>query len=235
MKYFEQSPELKHSGENFQSTYGWGKANRTHELEAAINNCLGDKEFAMAKIMYFLTGNADGFRVSEKTICERCNISESGYKKARKKLANKQWIFHKQGEYIQVNYNKIYSDYRALKPRGSQETLQSAVSEQKDSVKTTHVVLSDIVPHLSEYTRGGYIEDTYNIINNNINNTINKNIRGENSIKGISEDTPSAAATAAAPGASSQPLRGMLCKEEDERKRAQEMEKMEKELEKWIL
>ncbi len=55
----------------------------------------------MAKIMYFLTGNAaDSFRVSEKTICERCNISESGYKNARKKLVEKGWLFHKPGEYI---------------------------------------------------------------------------------------------------------------------------------------
>ena len=41
MNYFTKAPELKHSGEKNQSPYGWGKAIRTHELEAAINGGLG--------------------------------------------------------------------------------------------------------------------------------------------------------------------------------------------------
>ena len=56
-----------------------GKAMRMHELEAAFACCLGQKDFAMYKVMMFLSGNAaEKFRVSEKTIMERCNISESG-------------------------------------------------------------------------------------------------------------------------------------------------------------
>ena len=120
MAYYEKSPALKYSGEKFQSPLGLGKAIRTHELEAAINCCLGQKDIAMLKVMYFLTGNAEGFRVSEKTVLERCNISESGYKKARQKLVAKGWLFHSPEKIIQVNFNKIYSDYRALQARGSQ-------------------------------------------------------------------------------------------------------------------
>ena len=66
----------------------------------------------MYKIMMFLTGNAtEKFRVSERTIMDRCNISESGYKHARKKLAEMGWITHEPSQYIQVNFDKIYSDY----------------------------------------------------------------------------------------------------------------------------
>ena len=60
----------------------------------------------MYKVMMFLTGNAENeFKVSEKTVMDRCNISESGYKKARKKLVEMGWINHMPGEYIQVNFS----------------------------------------------------------------------------------------------------------------------------------
>ena len=202
MGYFEQSPELKHNGTKDQSPHGWGKAIRTHELEAAINGCLGQKDFAMAKIMLFLTGNAEGFRVSERTILERCNISESGYKKARKKLMEKQWIFHKPGEFIQVNFNKIFSDYRALEAGCPQEPSQNAVSVAgTKTVSNPSEVSSVQATGGFEDTIDGFPEDTHNNINNSIKDNINSI-----SDKGFRcEDTPSAAT--AAPGMSSQPLR----------------------------
>lgn len=64
----------------------------------------------MIKLMYFLTANADGFKIAEKTVLQRCNISESGYKAARKKLVEMGWIYYKPGGYIKVNYNKIFSE-----------------------------------------------------------------------------------------------------------------------------
>jgi len=70
---------------------------------------LGDRDMAQLKIMLFLTGNAEGFRVAEKTIMSRCNISESGYKTARKKLIEKGWIKLIPGEEIIVNYKAIYA------------------------------------------------------------------------------------------------------------------------------
>lgn len=202
MGYFEQSPELRHNGDKYQSPYHWGKAIRTHELEAAIFCCLGQKDFAMAKIMLFLTGNAEGFRVSERTILERCNISESGYKKARKKLAQKQWIFHEAGEYIQVNFNKIFSDYRAIEAGCPQNPSQNVVTvETEKSVSNPSEVFTVTPMGDSESVESGIPENTYNNINNRINDKI-KNISDKGS---RCEDTRSAAT--AAPGMSSQPLR----------------------------
>ncbi len=217
MGYFEQSPELRHNGEKNQSPHGWGKAIRTHELEAAINCCLGPKDAAMVKIMYFLTGNAEGFRVSEKTIMNRCNISESGYKKARKKLAQMQWIFHEAGEYIQVNFNKIFSDYKALEARSSQCSPEKAGTTTAMEVNSNPSEVSSVyAARNAEKTECRIPENTYNNINNNITDKI-KNDTG-NSIMDRCEDTPSAAADAAASGESSQPLREKYYSREEKKK-----------------
>ena len=129
MESYSQAPMLKHNGKKDQSPHNWGKAIRTHDLETAIFRCLGQKDYAMAKVMLFLTGNGEGFKVAEKTILERCNISESGYKNARKKLIEKGWITHKPSDFIQVNYSKIFTDYKNLRLGYSDET------EEKVSVK----------------------------------------------------------------------------------------------------
>ena len=206
MEYFAQSPKIIYSGEKLQSPYGWGKAIRTHELEAAINCCLGQKDMAMLKIMYFLTGNAEGFAVSEKTILERCNISESGYKNARKKLIEKDWIFHKQGEYIQVNFNKIFSDYNKLRAGSSQNTRISGSTNGTLSVREPSEVFPEENRKVIDKTQGGYPDNTHNNINNNINhNSIN---RISNKISPYCEKSASAAANAAASTDFSQPLRG---------------------------
>lgn len=111
MPNYTQAPLLISLGDKFRGSLG--KAIRSHELEIAIMNCLGARDIAAVKLMFFLTGNAnDGtFRVAEKTVCERCNISEKSYKDARKKLVNIGWIEHKDGT-IKVMYDKIYKDYQ---------------------------------------------------------------------------------------------------------------------------
>ena len=203
MNYFTKAPELRHNGEKNQSPYGWGKAIRTHELEAAINNGLGQKDFAMHKLMLFLTGNAEGFKVPEKTVLQRCNISESGYKRARKKLAEMGWIFYKPGQYIQVNYNRIFKDFRDKSGGCSDEP-----REDEDTV--AKVIISNPQRYPSgknEFPQGAenrFPENTHNNINNKEEKIENKDIKD----KGFRcEDTSSAAANAAAPSVSSQPLR----------------------------
>ena len=171
MESYSQAPVLKHNGEKFQSPHGWGKAIRTHELEAAIFRCLGPKDYAMAKIMLFLTRNADGFRVSEKTIMERCNISETGYKKARKKLAEMGWIFHKPSEYIQVNFNKVFSDYKNARLGYLQKTEEKTSVGGPSALSKPLNVSSELQTEATQ-EKSGATENTYNNINNNINNTI---------------------------------------------------------------
>ena len=174
MESYSQAPVLKHNGEKYQSPHGWGKAIRTHELEAAIFSCLGSKDYAMAKIMLLLTGNAEGFRVSEKTIMERCNISETGYKKARRKLAEMGWIFHKPSDYIQVNFNKIYSDYESARLGYLQKTKEKVTVDEPFALNEPSNVFSGSKTGTTQ-EKSGAPENTYNNINNNIINNI-KNI-----------------------------------------------------------
>lgn len=176
----------------------------------------------MVKIMYFLTGNAPGFRVSEKTILDRCNISESGYKKARKKLVEMQWIFHKPGEYIQVNFNKIFKDYGSLQNGVSQAGVSHEPSQTNSKQTSTKLSnpsedLSVDYGDISEYSWERYSENTYNNITNNINHNIKK--INDNGFR--CEDTPSAAAVpATASGVSSQPLRENYENRKEEEKQA---------------
>ena len=117
-------------------------------------NGLGERDFAAMKIMLFLTGNAEGFGVAEKTILERCNISESAYKKARKKLVDKGWITHKPGEAIIVNYNTIFKGY-------TDNTSSNSMGYTENTSKGC-----------TENTPLGITENTHNNIRNNINNNI---------------------------------------------------------------
>ena len=190
-----------------------GKAMRMHELEAAFACCLGQKDFAMYKVMMFLTGNAaEKFRVSEKVIMERCNISESGYKNARKKLAEMGWITHEPSQYIQVNFDKIYSDYDDYK----QGCFEKAPA---NSGRTTNLIKPDggssNLKGIVQNSTTGFSQHPYNNINNNIENNKKENKIGHNILR--CEDTPSTAAAkaATAPGASSQPLREIFFTREE--------------------
>lgn len=64
--------------------------------------------------MLFLTGNSNegDFRVVQKTIYDRMNISEKTYYSARKMLQEMGWIKYDEAKnVIYVNYDKIYADY----------------------------------------------------------------------------------------------------------------------------
>ena len=129
-----KAPVIKYNGEKFQEGK-LGKAIRNHELEAAIANGLGERDFAAYKVIMFLTGNAQGFGVAEKTICERCNISESAYKKARSKLVQMGWITHIQGKEIIVNYDEIYKGYTENTPERQIENTHNNINNNiKDNI-----------------------------------------------------------------------------------------------------
>lgn len=158
MANLKQAPAIKYQGEKMKDTKGWGKAIRTHELEAAIMNGLGERDMAMLKIMLFLTGNAEGFQVAEKTIMERCKISESGYKTARRKLQEMGWITCVAGKSIIVNYDVIYggkgvSENTSIK-KGITENTSLGVSE-KSSLGISENTYNNISNNIIEYDNSG--------------------------------------------------------------------------------
>ena len=158
MANYKQAPIIKNIGDKFQKDNGMGRAIRNHSLEEAIARGLGERDFAAYKVMMFLTGNAEGFAVAEKTICERCNISERAYKNARKKLAEMGWITHEQGKTIAVDYNKIMGCTQ----------FTSEVDKEKEGC--TQFTSKGCI----QFTSKGCTQFTHNNIKNNIKNNINK-------------------------------------------------------------
>lgn len=158
MANYNQAPVLLAQGQKQRDSKNWGKAIRTHELEMCIMCGLGDRDFAAMKVMLFLTGNAaDGsFGVAEKTILERCNISEAAYKNARKKLISMGWITHVAGKSITVNYDKIYAVMGNTDNTPSKE-------DKKIKGDTDNTPLRD-----TDNTPSGYSENTHNNITNSI-------------------------------------------------------------------
>ena len=166
MANYNQAPVLLAQGQKNRDSKKWGKAIRTHELEMKIMCGLGDRDFAAMKVMLFLTGNAaDGsFAVPEKTIMERCNISESAYKNARKKLVSMGWISHETGKHITVNYDKIY---------GGKGDTDNTPSNETQKIKG----ITDNTPlGITDNTPSGYSHDTHNNIRNSINKYDNNEI-----------------------------------------------------------
>lgn len=158
MANLQQAPVLQAEGVKNRDGNGWGKAIRTHELEMAIMCGLGERDMAQLKIMLFLTGNAEGFQVAEKTIMERCNISESGYKTARKKLVEKGWITCVSGKSITVNYDVIYNQMK-----GVSENTPSLNETQKSKGYSQNTSSG-----ISQNTPLGISQNTHNNITNNI-------------------------------------------------------------------
>ena len=154
MANYNQAPAIVYQGEKNRDSKKWGKAIRTHELETAIMCGLGERDFAAMKVMLFLTGNAEGFQVAEKTIMERCNISESAYKNARKKLVEKGWIICVPGKSITVNYNAIYKGISQNTPIKEKEKTEGYCQNTPQGI--------------SQNTPQGYCQNTYNNITNNI-------------------------------------------------------------------
>lgn len=177
---YRQAPKLNSIGSKDRQDRISGFAMRNHQLEAAIANCLGERDFAAYKVMMFLTGNAAdiGFRVAEKTILTRMNISERSYVSARKKLIDMGWIEHESGKHITVNYDKIYDDYDILlaargeitsslkkSPTNKQTEL---TSPQRDELTSSQNSFRDELtsPHRDEVNTGiinnEYNKDKYN-------------------------------------------------------------------------
>lgn len=182
MANYNQAPSLYSDGNKRLVVTGYkltGYSQRNHCLESALACCLGDRDFAMYKIMIFLTGMSDDgtFKVSEKTVCQHCNISEGGYKKAREKLSKKGWISHSKSESITIHYNKIFSDYQEYLKRYTEDTPNPELESTGDtpSIDTkntgdTPKGYTGFPPGYTGDTSQGYTGDTHNNTNNNKNN-----------------------------------------------------------------
>lgn len=115
--HVEQAPKIKVSGEKFLKEQTWGRAIRPHELETIFFNLIDSKNVAQLKLMLFLTGNAEGYKLIKEATIARLGVTVNPYYNARRALAEKGWIsVEVKGDstYIVVNYDKIYKDGKSI-------------------------------------------------------------------------------------------------------------------------
>ena len=113
----DQAPRIKNNGEKKLKNSKNGFAMRPHDLETIFFNLIPYKNIVQLKVMLYLTGNAEGFRLIKDATLERLNVSSSAYYNARKDLVDKGWISVEEGKdfsYIVINYNKIYEDGKSF-------------------------------------------------------------------------------------------------------------------------
>lgn len=91
---YRQAPELRFTRGKLKNSkspsyFGWEP-----EIWKAVNKELSGKEGNCIKLINILLGTAEGFKVSQKWICEMAGLSKDGYYKARKKLEEKKMLIY---------------------------------------------------------------------------------------------------------------------------------------------
>lgn len=179
MKNYEQAPLLLARGEkNRNGLFAY----RPHELESAICCCLGNRDIVALKTMLFFTGNSNegDFRVAQKTIFDRMNISEKPYYLAREKLQSMGWIRYVEAEKaIYINYDKIYADYKEYlrnKAEGYDNSTKKKENNDTAGVKELSEQSSNRAANCFQESQQDGLQDRYNNINNSKNNTKTKKI-----------------------------------------------------------
>jgi len=183
MTFYNQAPALFKNGEKFRNGLF---TQRPQELEYAICCCLGNRDIVAIKVMLFLTGNSnDGdFRIAQKTIFNRMNISEKPYYSARKKLIEMGWInYDPKANAIYINYDKIYEDYQAYlksqkSAQGCNDSPISFGTQNSPALNELQEQSSNANKNRSNDSPEGCYQNRYNNINNKIKNNINKKISG---------------------------------------------------------
>lgn len=125
-KKFCQAPTLVNSGKGYRPPdwKNYGNLITDGYLSQKICEACGS-QMGAREVLRFFIGCADGFKIAEKTVCERCNIRERTYRRARKFLQENNFILVYGGT-IEVNYEAIYN---FKKP---EEKPVEAKQEQKD-------------------------------------------------------------------------------------------------------
>ncbi len=189
---YRQAPMLVHRG----SKTRFGNRNYyelPQELMRAVFNRLSGKHGNQLKLITVLMGTAGNynFRVSQKWITDLTGMDESGYKRARKALAEMGWISHENNR-IYVDFDKIWDDALANTIRGIAVTEDSNNAQMAQTKQGSNTALNGApaqaiinTPYASENSldaskpSGGLMTDR--IINNNKEEQImnNKETNGE--------------------------------------------------------
>lgn len=105
MSNYRNAPKLKFQGAKKLD-------NQHYQLPQDVMDIVFQKlgnSSAQLRLMVVLIGTREDFAVSEKWICERCNLKQPSYVEARKKLVERGWLTHEKGS-ITVNFDAIRAE-----------------------------------------------------------------------------------------------------------------------------
>lgn len=105
MANYQQAPTLKFNGKKQAGQF----YQIPQELADIIFTKLGNSS-AQLRIMIVLLGTKEGFKISDKWICERTGLQHPSYITARKALVKRGWLTHEPAEGITVNIAAIYAE-----------------------------------------------------------------------------------------------------------------------------
>lgn len=154
MPNFNQAPKLKFDGQKHTGQY----YAIPQDLADIIFNKLGNSS-AQLRIMMVLIGTKEGFKISDKWICDRTGLLHPSYITARKALVKRGWLTLDAAKDITVNINAIYAE------NSSNTTLPKEEETKEDCSNTILPQRSNtILPQPSNMVLP---------ITNNTNNTTN--------------------------------------------------------------
>ena len=130
---YRQAPELRFTREKLKNSkspsyFGWEP-----ELWKIVNKELSGKEGNCIKLINILLGTAEGFKVSQKWICEMAGLSKDGYYKARKKLEEKEMLIYDEvANTITIDTKGMLKKYSSKEEKNESmsETYSKSISEK---------------------------------------------------------------------------------------------------------
>ena len=133
MGNYNQAPELR-----FNGAKGGGQFYMIpQELADIIFKELGNAS-AQLRIMLVLLGTKEGFRISDKWICDRTGLQHPSYITARKALVSRGWLTHDAAKGITVNLDAIYNRGNMVLPDETKKSCSNTVLPQGSNMVLPH-------------------------------------------------------------------------------------------------
>lgn len=147
---YRQAPELRFTRGKLKNSKGPSYFGWEPELWKIVNKELSGKEGNCIKLINILLGTAEGFKVSQKWICEMAGLTKDGYYKARKKLEDKGMLIYDESA------NTITIDTKGMLDKYSPK------EEEKESMSETYPMsIHETYPVSMSEKYSGSIHEAY--------------------------------------------------------------------------
>ena len=133
MANYNQAPELRFNGVKGQGQFYMIPQEIADIIFKELGNCS-----AQLRIMLVLLGTKEGFKISDKWICDRTGLQHPSYITARKALVNRGWLTHDAAKGITVNIDAIYNRGNVVLPHENKNSCSNMVLPQRSNMVLPH-------------------------------------------------------------------------------------------------